>query len=640
MLIGAVLIVLAVLGLKGWRISTLGQTLQQDLHTLEALSEPPIGQQRLATLGPVLIRLRDNAAALRAEAAPFVPLGRWLGWVPGYGPQLAQAGPLLESAAELASAANAAYTGFAPLILEQASGATIVARLQDGRPHFELARQALDRATGALSQIDVEQLPPPLAARLRQATTLLPSARDGVDLALAAPDLLGADGPRDYLLIAQNPDELRATGGFISAGGVLTLDQGRVAHFALEDSTRIDNLAASPYPLAPDPLRRYMDAEVMAPLLWVFRDANWSPDFPTAARQALDLYQRGKGQALTRAIAFDPTAVALLLRSLGPVAVEGIGEPVTADTVVTHIHDSWTDATQQGRPEQRKAFLQNLGAALLERLQRPAGLDMLALARALQQALDEGHILLFVPDSGAAAAVARHGWDGAVRPGAQDFLMVVSSNVGYNKVNPNIRQEIDYAVDLSDLAAPLGAVTIHHTNLQAGSTDCTQARAPGGRAITRYEDNTIGCYWNYLRVLALGTSALVGVDNQPVPDTWMLSGNGDSGRVYAERGEGDTSIYSTLVVVPLAGKRATTFRYGLPPTVLTRDAQGWRYRLVLQKQPGQAQHVAVQILLPPSAVLQASSIAPATTLDQILTFDLMLTTDQTLEITFQAPMNQ
>jgi hypothetical protein len=92
-----------------------------------------------------------------------------------------------------------------------------------------------------------------------------------------------------------------------------------------------------------------------------------------------------------------------------------------------------------------------------------------------------------------------------------------------------------------------------------------------------------------------------------------------------------------LVVVPLAGKRATTFRYGLPPTVVTRDAQGWHYQLVLQKQPGQTQHIAVQILLPPSAVLLASSIAPTTTLDQILTFDLTLTTDQTLDITFQAP---
>ena len=58
--------------------------------------------------------------------------------------------------------------------------------------------------------------------------------RDGLELAQALPSLLGADKPAEYLLLAQNPDELRATGGFIGAVGVLTLDQGRPGEIAME----------------------------------------------------------------------------------------------------------------------------------------------------------------------------------------------------------------------------------------------------------------------------------------------------------------------------------------------------------------------------------------------------------------------
>ena len=41
----------------------------------------------------------------------------------------------------------------------------------------------------------------------------------------------------------------------------------------------------------------------------------------------------------------------------------------------------------------------------------------------------------------------------AVQPGVNDFLMLVDSNLGYNKVNAQIRQEATYLVDLSDLSA-------------------------------------------------------------------------------------------------------------------------------------------------------------------------------------------
>ena len=45
------------------------------------------------------------------------------------------------------------------------------------------------------------------------------------------------------------------------------------------------------YPYPPDPIRHFMLADY-----WLPRDANWSPDFPTAAQQVQALYTLSNGR--------------------------------------------------------------------------------------------------------------------------------------------------------------------------------------------------------------------------------------------------------------------------------------------------------------------------------------------------------
>ena len=48
--------------------------------------------------------------------------------------------------------------------------------------------------------------------------------------------LLAGDGERTYLILAQNSDELRATGGFISATGVIRFREGALVDMKFADS--------------------------------------------------------------------------------------------------------------------------------------------------------------------------------------------------------------------------------------------------------------------------------------------------------------------------------------------------------------------------------------------------------------------
>ncbi|MDQ3250315.1 MAG: DUF4012 domain-containing protein, partial [Chloroflexota bacterium] len=121
------------------------------------------------------------------------------------------------------------------------------------------------------------------------APSLLPLFDSGLRLGPALPSLLGLHEPKTYLILVQNNHELRATGGFISALGTLTLDKGRVAALDFTDSYNLYRDDAQ-YPLPPAPMQRYMGI----PLL-LLRDANWSPDLPTTAKLIRALYAQDTG---------------------------------------------------------------------------------------------------------------------------------------------------------------------------------------------------------------------------------------------------------------------------------------------------------------------------------------------------------
>jgi hypothetical protein len=637
----ALLLILVALGLKGWRLYDRAQAVRRDVQALEALAAAKPDITVLAKLEPLLDRTHSDIVALRAEAGLLLPISSRLGWVPIYGSDLAAAEPLLELAVDLTSAAHQTVAALAPLAptLERGEplGPALAVQLASARPRLETARQALERAEEARDHIDPISLHPAIQNQMSRIDTLLPIAGDGVDLALALPDLLGAHGPLTYLVIAQNPDELRASGGFITAAGTLTFEQGRLTGFSIDDSIAVDNIGEQVYPDPPEPLQQYMDME-----LWLFRDSNWSPDFPTAARTAMELYELGQERDIAGVIVVDPLALQMLLSVLGPVSVEGSREPVSVENVIAYVRTGGQLASSDGSQTtpwalHRKAFLAPLARAIFARLGDPSQLDIVALAGAAQRILDERHVQMYLEHPGAAAILARRRWDGTVRPGTHDFLMVVDSNVGYNKVNANIDQAITYTVDLSDPRAPVAELAIAYTNRGVGAPGCSQALGyETVWQIRRYEDWMVGCYWNYLRVLAPAGSQLISATAELIPAEWMDSGVGDDGAVHVSTGEAGTTVLGSLLVIPASEKRHKIFRYRLPATVLASDTQDSHYRLFLQKQAGiEAVPVSVSIRLPAGASIVSTSVPPATESDQTLSFTFRLDRNQQLDIAFR-----
>jgi hypothetical protein len=572
---------------------------------------------RLQDLHAALTDLSVELARVEQWASPVLWLAPRLSWLPGVGPDVAAAPHLLALGQATASGGGEALAGVLPLATQLALGkvegegwgAVLATRLAAATSHFQVAETALAQATRVRANLDAGRLSPDLAQLVSRLDRTLPALQSAVQGAQVAPTLLGAETPRTYLLLAQNDHELRATGGFISGVGQVTLYQGRIEDASFVDSYAVDNFAV-PHPPPPDALARTMGAQ-----MWLLRDANWSPDFPTSAQVAAEFYEQDQGVAVDGVIAIDLRGLATLLPAIGAIQVPGYAEPVTGSNAEALVMRYWTAPTSLPPGPSpgdwlahRKDVLADLFGAVVQHVAEGGGIDPVALIAGLRSALTEKHLLLHVDDRPAQSLLRQVNWDGALpSPDDADFLFVVDSNVGFNKVNPNIEQWIDYRADLSE-QRPVARLTLTYRHRVAKPAEaCVLAPRYGDD----YRDLMEQCYWDYLRIYVPAGSELV-----------SATGCDEPIQVWDELGR---TVLSCTFVLPVAQARQMVLEYRLPTRVLDEG-----YRLHLHKQPGtRAVPVRVQVV-PPEGVGASTAPHEALALDGTWVWVGNLSRDQNL----------
>jgi hypothetical protein len=631
LLIVVLLVVAAV-----WAARIVGHAwwLKARLDALQAMAEGNLDQVDRQAAIALVHGLHADVTALQSDVRPFLWLTPYLGWVPRYGGDIQASPHLLAMGSALMDSADILLDAFSPL-LEDAPGDPIQRGLQalsDARPDLRAARAQLEAAAEARARVDAGRLSPRVRGWVDRLDRYLPLAEMAVEAGMSAPGLLGVDGPRTYLILAQNDDELRPTGGFITGVGLIQVEGGSIAELSFADSYAVDDFS-KPYPAPPRPLWDYMLAE-----LWLFRDSNWSPDFPTAAGQVAYFYEYGTGQVTDGVIALDTQALRLLVEALEPLRIPGAAEPITGDNVV-----DWIRQARGGAPPgeefmdwltQRKDFIGPLALALRLRLEK-GEVDWPTLARAVEQGLQEKHILVYVADPEAAALLSRQGWDGAVSSPVGDYLLVVDSNLGFNKVNPLVNETLEYRVSLGADGLAQGELQIgYHNRSQGSATDCD----PAPRYGADYIADMHRCYWDYLRVYVPEGSRLTVATPAPLPEASLYHRKwGRAGRETLTIGppELGKQVFAVYLLIPRGESREQRFQYGLPQGAVRREGEDWVYALKVQKQPGsRAWPLTVTIVLPEGAHSIASDPAPTEQRGSEIIYRWRLDRDRTLQIRY------
>jgi hypothetical protein len=439
------------------------------------------GKDSLVTAQQKLVAgdISGAQAAFRSAEASFAvassrsgsPLLRLESWVPLVGRTPRALRDMSSIGARVAAAGESVTQAVSSLpngmgSLAPSNGSIPLSTIATLEPSLQRASQDLQDAQTQAAALPTSLVP----ASVRDAATTVqgklaqavPMVRSAAAVAGALPAFAGQDGARRYFVAAQNPAELRGTGGFMGEWAILTLDHGKVSLGPFNA-----NPPADPPPSLVTPVTKGQSQLYGARVTSAWRMANMMPDAPTAGADMVAMWNATHpGQKIDGVIWIDPQALSYMLRATGPVRSGALGTTLTSSNVVDLVTNK--EYFSFGDQATRKSAL---GAAAGDVWTRFLATSKPSVAvRSLVTAAANGDIVIFAQDPAVENAFRLAGVTGDWAPSSGDFFGTAVNNFAGNKVDYYMERNMTYDVWLQ----PNGAST-------AGASVTLSNTAPAGQ---------------------------------------------------------------------------------------------------------------------------------------------------------------
>jgi len=388
---------------------------------------------------------------------------------------------------------------------------------------------------------------------------------DSAPVLKSLPGLVGADGPKTYLLAMLNPAELRFSGGATLSFATIRFDHG-TATFGR--TVNVDDIIATGgdfetwKPVHGNPFHRKPSTRVTA--------ATLSPWWTVSGEELLRGYQKVfPGQHLDGVVGIDLQGLAQMFTVTGPVELASIGQ-VSADNLVQELAGSYD---KYATPQQRHQINADLVPAFRQKFFE--GGRMSEKVQSLVNSADARHFFTYFRNRHVQHSFAQIGLSGDLSRTLYDYLGVFTQNLNGSKTDYWQHRHVTSDVTVNDDGSAQVHLTVTVTN---GAPPYTlPVPDPKTGYATRWLQTAVGVFLP--RKAELGR---VSMDGRPVvPHPHHSHAAHVLNRTYfAERMMLDSGQSSTLRVsytVPRAaevtGSTAMTYRLDIDPqpTVVPED---------------------------------------------------------------------
>ncbi|MBA2451535.1 MAG: DUF4012 domain-containing protein [Chloroflexia bacterium] len=408
-------------------------------------------------------------------------------------------------ASEIANAVRDAFEANGFMASDPAIGPTWLEVVQTHQQDIYDLERRYSEAAQSRETLDVERLPGRTLNTLASLDELLVRASDLSDEYFHLFPLLdtafGAEEEARYLVLLQNGQELRQSGGFVGTYAMIRVSNGRITELDINPISELNSAYADARDIvlpAPGPIREYLKQEE-----WLPHDANWSADFPAVAAELSEMYADTGWPHLQGIVAVNDSVVQSVLGIIGPyeLQIEGADQAINADNFVDLIQ------SYRGQEELHKAVVGVLGDSLISRVREADFETKKTIFFTLRDMADEREIQVAMLDQDMQAEVTGRGWDGALYPEPElPTLIATVSNVTGNKSSTHVWVNADlelapaepgrgerahWSITLTHLGDPSGDLDFngfHRTWLQLylpqGATLVSSSREPAPAEMT------------------------------------------------------------------------------------------------------------------------------------------------------------
>ena len=455
--------------------------------------------------------------------------------------------------------------------------------------HGAVAHSELMEAKKDLDKVNADDIPEDKRDKFIQLKENLPMITESlgvlIDNGEILSDLFGANGPRKYLFLFQNNNEMRATGGFIGSYGLLDISQGRVQNFFIDGIFNPDGQLVEKI-VPPKPIQKMSAA-------WSLHDSNWWPDFPTSAREAIKFYEKTGGPTADGVITLTPTVMQKLLEITGPIEMSAYDVTLDSSNFVEKTQYE-VEVDYDKEENDPKKILSDLAPIVLNKLLAARDAKTVSrVAKALSDALSEKHIMLYSENKHFQEMISKQGWSGEILQSQRDYVSVINTNINGYKTDGVVKEKIEHSAQIQNDGSVVDTVTITRKH-EGGNSE--------------YE------WWNkvnadYMRVYVPKGSELLEVSgqtrefNEPPLDYDALGFKRDSLVEKEEKSmsvdeingtrtyeENEKTVFANWTYVSPQETVVITYKYKLPFKLFQiatgKGPQVDAYSLVAQKQSG------------------------------------------------------
>jgi hypothetical protein len=414
--------------------------------------------------------------------------------------------------------------------------------------------------------------------------------------------LSGSRKEQVYLVLFQNNMELRPGGGFIGSYGLLTIKNGTINSFAINDVYNADGQLTG-HVEPPFALRRYLGAAH-----WYLRDSNFDVEFTRNAGQAAVFLNLSTGQKVDGVIAMDISFLRTLLEKTGPVYVPSLNKTVTAKNFYL-LAQAQAETDFFPGSTKKKDFLEHVAQSLILSLQEREQLPLGALLLAADEALKQKHLMFASANPSLTEVFIANNLAPSIRKTEAekhatiaDISGVIEANLGANKANFYVKRQLTEQVSIDERGGRKGSLTIVYHN-----TSQKNSQFGGG-------------YKNYLRLLLREDASLdqITIDQKEQDLIPAVT----SARVFTaprfvppqgfeveKEITSGRSLFGFLVEVPAGQTKTVTVSYSIPAPAPLPESFTYVHRTY--KQPG-TEHDPYQLVVqsdPTLRILRAPAFA-------------------------------
>lgn len=309
-------------------------------------------------------------------------------------------------------------------------------------------------------------------------------------------------GTHTYVIIFQNSEELRATGGFLGSYALVNLYDGVIADIIIEDVYDADGQFTG-YIAAPAGVNEYLSSNNGLRL----PDANWFADFPTSAETIMQFFALSNKQSIDGVISVNLETIQAVVQLVEPLWLPDYQTHVTSENLSIILREKRGEFFPGS--QDKKQLLKHVWNQLKIALTQLDITNQQQLITTIFGQLKNKHIQIYSSDPTIQTFLENTGIAGQltfvphyfldteiVCENSQtyptcptDYFYLVESNVGVNKANRSIARAA--TITISEYRSSVALVLTNH-NQPPTATELLNRKTPGA------DHNA---YVNYQRIL-------------------------------------------------------------------------------------------------------------------------------------------